>query len=102
MSAVAETMYTEVAGCIVYIGGRLGETKSFRHSSGRTVGAFVQLANPEAETWAGDMLYVELSAVPVGDRGTHREILNHRTISRDEFDVLTGLAQARRDMGWTA
>lgn len=47
------------------------------------------------------ILYVELGELS-GDRSDYREILGWRVIDRDEFDRLTGIADARTAMGWPA
>ncbi|GAA2230105.1 hypothetical protein N1031_06830 [Herbiconiux moechotypicola] len=99
--ATTDPLYTEVAGCTCYIGGQRGVTTGFTYSPGLSGpemnGAFVKLDEGDRP-----MLYVTLGAPVSGDnaRMTHREVLAWREISRDGFDSLTGLADARRKMGW--
>lgn len=46
------------------------------------------------------MLYVEVGE-HVGTRGQYAEITGWREVDRDEYDRLTGIAEARASMGWT-
>jgi hypothetical protein len=98
-------MYVETKGCgwpapsDDLRGTVVGFTRNRLDATGavgiyRVDGAFVRL-----DVRPG-MLYIELGE-HVGDRLQHAEILGWREIDRDEFDRLTGLAEARREMGWT-
>jgi len=90
-----DTIYTETRGTTAIIDGKRGTTVGLRYDNltgGGLVGAFV--------SWdEGGMAYVTTGAA-VGDRGQHREVADVREIDRDEFDVLTGLAEVRRQLGW--
>ena len=99
-STTAQTLYTEVAGTNCYIDGQPGVVTALHYVTGRNTaaGAFVRI---EAGTFAGTMLFVKLGA-SLGDRRELSEILEAHVITRDEFDAMTGIAEARRQSGWRA
>lgn len=125
-TAAPQVMYTETAGCttvIPEIGGRLTVT-GFKYGPGverpepRTAFVFDDVARQmhaveiggrvAACTCGRDALYGvgarehhERCNVNSG-RKSHSAILSHRPITRDEFDVLTGIAEARVASGWRA
>lgn len=89
-----DTIYTEVRGTTAIIAGKRGTVTAIHHSpiDSSTDGAFV--------SWdEGGMAYVT-TGQRVGDRGQHHEVQSVRDIDRDEFDVLSGLAQIRGELGW--
>lgn len=109
-------MYTDVRGTTVITDdGRRGTTVLLGYDGLRTTGAFIALDE-------GGMLYAALGKSTAGpcdclhqlderaphsgqcrtrsERLTHHEVDSIRAIDRDEFDQLTGLAEARRSMGW--
>lgn len=75
-----------------YVGGERGFVALIHYPTPADPadGVFVRLAEREA------MLYVDIRP----DGSDWPEILGWRQISRDEFDHLTGLTDARRSMGW--
>lgn len=91
-------------GCdvTVYVGGQRGVLRGCdRITPERLRGVFVRLCHPETGRMdGGDMLYVEVAAVPVGENGRHREIISTRVVDRDQFDRMTGITDLRRDLGW--
>jgi hypothetical protein len=98
-------MYIEVKGCgwpapsDDLRGTVVGFTRNRLDQTGPVArylvdGAFVRLDSRPG------MLLIELGE-HVGSRSQHAEVLGWREITRDEFDRLTGLADARREMGWT-
>lgn len=98
-------MYIEVTGCgwpaptddlrgtvVGFTHNRTDQTGPVARAV--TDGAFVRLDTRPA------MLYIELGD-HLGTRGQYAEITGYREITRDDFDALTGLTEARRSMGWT-
>ena len=92
---MTNTIYTEVSGTTCYISGERGTVTGLHRSHGKTVGAFVKLDNSKT------MLYVILGST-VGDRGQSHEVESARAISQNEFDRITGLDVARKEIGWAA
>ena len=85
-------IYTEVSGTN-FIPERLSaRIVGFTYSQGVVTGAFavVDISNV--------MLYLTLGRRT--EDGKHHEVESWRAIDREEFDHLTGLADARRGMGW--
>lgn len=90
---MTDTLYTATSGTTGHINGERGTVVLIDYAQGFRRGAFVRLDERPV------MLYAELGA-SVGERGGWSEVVSVREIDRDEFDRLTGLAGARREMGW--
>lgn len=94
-----ENVYVEVPNTNCVIGGRHGVVTRIHHSPiDRSVdGVFVGWDD-------GGTAYVVTgrhSGEQRSDgRWTHREVESVRDIDRDEFDVLSGLASIRTQLGW--
>lgn len=89
-------------GGTTYIGGQRGVKRGLdRITPERVRGVFVRLDHPETGRMdVGDMLYIEVGAVPLGENGWYREIISSRVVDREQFDRMTGIADLRRDLGW--
>jgi len=97
----ADLIYVEVPGTTAILGGRRGTVTALHHSPiDRSVdGAFIGWDD-------GGTAYVTTGrhAGELRRHGgyTHREVDAVRDIGRDEFDVLSGLAAMRTQLGWRA
>lgn len=96
---VAEMIYVEVPNTTCIVGGRRGIVTSIHYSpiDHGVDGAFIGWDD-------GGTAYVTTGRHAGSERGgghwTHREIQSVRDIDRDEFDVLSGLASIRTQLGW--
>lgn len=90
---MTDSIYTQVKGTTAHIGHERGTVVGFTRAGGALTGAFVRLHLRAA------MLYVALGN-PSDERGNWHAVIGSREISRDEFDRLSGLAEARLSMGW--
>jgi hypothetical protein len=88
---MTDTIWVRTLGTIGYVNGERGTVRCVTRSLGQVTGAFVRLDEREA------MLYVELVH---SEKDGWMDVAASREIDRDEFDRLTGLADARRDLGW--
>lgn len=88
---MTDTIWTKTLNTTAYVNGERGIVRGVTRALGHVSGAFVRLDEREA------MLYVELVH---SDEEGWMKVTSSREIDRDEFDQLTGLAGARRDMGW--
>lgn len=94
MSSAKFLAYTGVSGTNVHTELGHGRITFIHRKLGVNVGATIALDS-------GQMAYATLGAI-YGGSDQWREIDAIRVITRDEFDTITGIADIRREMGWTA
>lgn len=94
MSETAEKVYIETRGTNATVAGRHGIVTGFTYSNidGQTRGAFFA-------TDDGTMMFLELGAY-LGERDAWKAVESAREITRDQFDILSGLAPLRSELGW--
>ncbi len=88
---MTDTIWIKTMNTTAYVNGERGIVRCVVRELGHVAGAFIRLDEREA------MLYVELVH---NEKDGWMDVATSREINRDEFDRLTGLASARRDMGW--
>jgi hypothetical protein len=95
----ADLIYVEVAGTNCILDGKRGIVTSIHYSpiDHSVDGAFVGWDD-------GGTAYVttgrHAGEKRSGGHWTHREVESVRDIDREEFDVLSGLASIRKELGW--
>ena len=82
-----------LTGTTCYINGERGTVTGYTEDKGRITGAFVSLAERPV------MLYAVVGYAVEGSM-TEKYVAGATEINRDQFDVLTGLDQIRKDCGW--
>ena len=90
---MTDLVYVAVKGTNVHTAIGHGQVTQVLHRGGAVSGVIVRLDE-------GGTAYITTGA-RTGERDGWAFIDHVRRITRDEFDDLTGLTDARREMGWT-